>query len=98
MAHVEQDHELQAEFVIANKSGLHTRPGAVLVSIAKKFDSEITITNLSTQGKPANAKSLMKLMTCGIKCGHKVLITLKGQDAGDALKAIGEGIASGLGE
>ena len=29
--------QLKAEFVIANKSGLHTRPGAVLVNIAKSM-------------------------------------------------------------
>lgn len=90
--------QLKEEFVIANKSGLHTRPGAVLVNIAKKFESDITITNITVQGKPANAKSLMKLMTCGIKCGHKILITLEGADAKLALAAISEGIASGLGE
>lgn len=90
--------QLKAEFVITNKSGLHTRPGAVLVNIAKKYESDITITNLTAQGKPANAKSLMTLMTCGIKCGHKILVTFEGADAEHALAAISEGIASGLGE
>lgn len=90
--------QLKAEFVITNKSGLHTRPGAILVNIAKKYESDITITNLTAQGKPANAKSLMTLMTCGIKCGHKILVTFEGADAERALAAISEGIASGLGE
>ncbi|EKN1482784.1 HPr family phosphocarrier protein, partial [Salmonella enterica] len=49
-----------AEFVIHNKSGLHTRPGAVLVNIAKQFNSDIQIANVTSSGKPVNAKSLMK--------------------------------------
>lgn len=94
----ESNEQLKAEFFIANKNGLHARPGAVLVNIAKKFKCNITITNLTNQGEPVNAKSLMRLMTCGIKYGHKVLITLDGSDAEYALAAISEGIKSGLGE
>ena len=92
------DKAVEAEFTIHNKSGLHTRPGAVLVNIAKQFSSEILIENLSADGRSASGKSLMKLMTCGIKCGHRIKITVKGDDAELALKAISEGIASGLGE
>ncbi|WP_262021749.1 HPr family phosphocarrier protein [Vibrio quintilis] len=95
---VQNDLALEAKFTIENKSGLHTRPGAMLVKIAKQFDSDISITNLTSNGKPENAKSLMKLMTCGVKCGHEILVTLKGHDAKLALKAIDEGIQSGLGE
>jgi Phosphotransferase System HPr (HPr) Family len=90
--------DLQVEFEFTNKHGLHTRPGAVLVGIAKKFTCDITITNLTTQGKPANAKSLMKLMVSSIKCGHRILIQFQGPDAQVAMEAIMEGLQSGLGE
>ncbi|SHO58751.1 HPr family phosphocarrier protein [Vibrio quintilis] len=90
--------ELEAKFIIENKSGLHTRPGAMLVQIAKQFDCDISITNLTSNGKPENAKSLMRLMTCGIKRGHEILVTLQGHDAKSALEAISKGIQSGLGE
>ena len=87
-----------AEFVIRNKSGLHTRPGAVLVNIAKQFNSDIQIANVSSTGKPVNAKSLMKLMGIGVRNGHTIRVEAVGEDAHLAIEAISEGIASGLGE
>jgi phosphocarrier protein FPr len=87
-----------AEFVIQNKSGLHTRPGAVLVNIAKQFNSDIQIVNITSAGKPVNAKSLMKLMGIGVRSGHTIRVLATGDDARLAIDAISEGIESGLGE
>lgn len=87
-----------AEFVIHNKSGLHTRPGAVLVNIAKQFSSDIQIANVTSAGKPVNAKSLMKLMGIGVRSGHTIRVEATGEDARKAIEAISEGIASGMGE
>ncbi|WP_434341383.1 fused PTS fructose transporter subunit IIA/HPr protein [Motilimonas cestriensis] len=85
-------------FTVKNPHGLHARPGALLVSVAKKFNATIQITNLDSEGKSANAKSLMKLMTLGVKCGHRLTFTADGDDAEAALAALGEAIEQGLGE
>jgi len=89
---------LSAEFVIRNEHGLHARPGTMLVNTIKQFSSDITVTNLDGSGKPANGRSLMKVVALGVKKGHRLRFTAQGDDAQVALNAIGEAIASGLGE
>lgn len=94
----EQADVLSAEFTIRNEHGLHARPGTALVSVIKQFNSDITITNLDGSGKPANGRSLMKVVALGVKKGHRLRFTASGEDAQQALTAIEEAIASGLGE
>lgn len=92
------DDLLSEEFVIRNEHGLHARPGTMLVNTIKQFNSEITVTNLDGSGKPANGRSLMKVVALGVKKGHRLRFTAQGEDAEQALKAIGDAIAAGLGE
>ncbi|EGB6348479.1 fused PTS fructose transporter subunit IIA/HPr protein [Salmonella enterica] len=92
------DDVLSAEFVVRNEHGLHARPGTMLVNTIKQFNSEITVTNLDGTGKPANGRSLMKVVALGVKKGHRLRFTARGEDAEQALKAIGDAIAAGLGE
>ena len=92
------DDVLSEEFVIRNEHGLHARPGTMLVNTIKQFESEITVANLDGTGKPANGRSLMKVVALGVKKGHRLRFTAQGADAEQALKAIGDAIAAGLGE
>lgn len=87
-----------AIFTIKNAHGLHARPGAMLVAAAKKFESKITVCNLDGAAKPVNAKSLMKVIAMGVKCGHRLQFNAEGADAAQALASIGQAIESGLGE
>ncbi len=89
---------LTAEFTIRNEHGLHARPGTALVTVIKQFNSDITVTNLDGSGKPANGRSLMKVVALGVKKGHRLRFTASGEDAQQALNAIEEAINSGLGE
>lgn len=93
-----KDDLLSAEYVVRNEHGLHARPGTMLVNTIKQFESEITVTNLDGSGKPANGRSLMKVVALGVKKGHRLRFTAQGADAEQALKAIGDAIAAGLGE
>ncbi len=95
---VEQNEIISAEFVIRNEHGLHARPGAILVNIIKQFTSEITVTNLDGTGKPANGRSLMKVVALGVKKGNRLRFSARGEDAQVALDAIGAVISTGLGE
>lgn len=88
----------KAVFTIKNAHGLHARPGAMLVSEAKKFDSTIKVRNLNSESKTVNAKSLMKVIGLGVLHGHALEFSAEGTDADQAIKAIGAAIESGLGE
>ena len=74
------DDVLSAEFVVRNEHGLHARPGTMLVNTIKQFNSDITVTNLDGTGKPANGRSLMKVVALGVKKGHEVTFTIEGAD------------------
>ena len=89
---------LSDTFTIINPHGLHARPSAMLVKAVKEFSSQIWVANLDGDGKSVNAKSLMKLVSLGVRQGHRLHFTAKGEDAELALQGIGQVIADGLGE
>ncbi|MCK6261906.1 fused PTS fructose transporter subunit IIA/HPr protein [Vibrio sp. ZSDE26] len=88
----------RGEFKIKNAHGLHARPGAMLVAEAKKFESTIQVSNLDSDSAPVNAKSLMKVISLGVKHGYTLKFTADGQDSKQAIESIGKAIESGLGE
>lgn len=89
---------VSATFTIINPHGLHARPGAVLVKAAKNYEADIRVANLDGNGEEVSAKSLMKVIGMGVKCGHRLAFRASGADAEAALQGIGEAIAAGLGE
>ncbi|MCX8655992.1 fused PTS fructose transporter subunit IIA/HPr protein [Gilliamella sp. B2894] len=89
---------LTREFIVPNENGLHTRPSSVLVKLVKEFKSKVTVANLDGKAEPVSATSLMKIVALGAKKGSRLLFTAVGDDAVQALDAIGKAIESGLGE
>ncbi|PJG60792.1 fused PTS fructose transporter subunit IIA/HPr protein [Aeromonas cavernicola] len=89
---------LAETFTILNPHGLHARPGAMLVKVAKEYEADIRVANLDGSGEAVSAKSLMKVIGLGVKCGHRLAFRAEGADAEAALKGIGVAIAAGLGE
>lgn len=81
--------------LIPNPTGLHARPAATLVALAKGFDSEI---KLRRGDDTANAKSIMSIMGLAVGRGDKVVISAHGPDAEAALQALTQAIKDGLGE
>lgn len=79
---------VEKEAVVVPEAGLHARPAALFVKEAKSYDSNIVVVK---DGREANAKSSLKLMTLGAKHGDRLLIRAEGEDeeaAVDALVAI----------
>ncbi len=89
---------LTREFIVPNANGLHTRPSSVLVKLVKEFKSKVTVANLDGKAEPVSAISLMKIVALGAKKGSRLQFTAVGDDAAQALDAIGKAIESGLGE
>lgn len=85
-------------FTVRNEHGLHARPSAVLVNEVKKFTSKITVQNLTRETAPVSAKSLMKIVALGVTQAHRLRFVAEGDDAKQAIEALGKIIASGLGE
>jgi len=83
------------QFVIVNELGLHARAAARLVELASGFQAEV---ELEKDGQRANGKSIMGvLLLCGQR-GAAVKVRAQGEDAGEAVAAIGRLIADRFGE
>lgn len=81
--------------VIPNPTGLHARPAAVLVNLAKKYQSKVTLHRGENR---ANAKSVVALMGLQVGNGETVTLEAQGVDAKEAITELTEAVRSGLGE
>jgi phosphoenolpyruvate-protein phosphotransferase len=81
--------------VILNKTGLHARPAATFVDLAKRFEADIKVHNGNLV---ANGKSLISLLQLGVEHGTTVRVSAQGPDASEALNTLKNAIAVGLGD
>jgi phosphotransferase system HPr (HPr) family protein len=56
------------------------------------------VENLTTGRGPADAKSGIGLLTCGVSKGHRIRISAEGPDEEEAVRALCDLVASGTGE
>lgn len=82
------------EIEINHAVGLHARPAAEFVKIAAQFPGEIRVKNISADGGLVNAKSILSVLTLGVKKGHTILIEAEGERAEEAIGALKELISS----
>jgi phosphocarrier protein HPr len=82
---------VEKETTIAAAEGLHARPAAEFVHKAKGFSSDIVVVK---DGREANAKSPLKLMTLAAKHGEKITIRADGDDAEEAVNTLVELIST----
>ena len=65
--------------------GLDARPIALLVQEASQYSSSVYI---EVDQKQVNAKSIMAVMSLGVKQGNEVIITAEGEDEEEAIAEI----------
>lgn len=70
---------------VQNEDGLHARPAGVLAKTLAKFTSKVEMTAGS---KKVNAKSIMSIMSLGLKGGDEIVFQSEGDDASSAIEAI----------
>ncbi|MCK4595598.1 HPr family phosphocarrier protein [candidate division WOR-3 bacterium] len=72
---------------VTNSLGLHARPASMIVQVASKYDSEIT---LKKDDVKVNAKSIMGVMLLAAEKGSEVEIEAIGNDSKEAVVAVKE--------
>ncbi|MEW9094275.1 MAG: HPr family phosphocarrier protein [Clostridiaceae bacterium] len=72
---------------IKSKSGLHARPAATLVNLTQQFESNITI---EKDGKSANAKSIIGVLSIGASIGDIISVLIDGEDEAAAFNELEE--------
>lgn len=76
---------LKKDVVIKEKNGIHARPAGILVKVAGKFKSSIYIV---VSEKRVNAKSIMGVMSLGVRENQEISIEVDGEDENDAINEI----------
>ncbi len=78
-----------------NGLGLHLRAASRVVQLAQQFQSEIRVL---CEGRPANGKSILDLLTLAAQSGSRLEIEASGADAMEAIAALQELIEARLQE
>lgn len=73
------------DITVRIKSGLESRPVAVLVQVASQYESRIYVESGS---KKFNAKSIMGMMTLGLCEGETITVLAEGEDEAEAVMDI----------
>lgn len=93
-----QEFTREIHLTIQNSMGLHARPAAKLVTIASRFQSKITLRNITNNSDAVNAKSINQVVTLGVRNGNKIAIAASGLDADEVLAALQELVKANFGE
>ncbi|HPE67041.1 MAG TPA: HPr family phosphocarrier protein [Synergistales bacterium] len=79
---------MEKQVVVRNPHGLHARPAAKFVQAASSVPEDVII---EKNGKTANAKSILSIMSLGVSKGDTVTLRVAGE-SGEALLQTLEGI------
>ena len=86
---------ISKKVILKNETGMHARPASELAKIASSFKSNI---KLIVNEKEFNAKSVLNIMSAGIKQNTEIEIKCDGEDAIEAIKRIEELFENNFGE
>ncbi|MCQ1948415.1 dihydroxyacetone kinase phosphoryl donor subunit DhaM [Arthrobacter sp. zg-Y859] len=78
-------------WTLINPMGLHARPASAVAQALADLDAEITINGV-------DGKSVMMLMTLGLRPGETLSVTATGPDAARAVELVAEQVRNGFGE
>jgi len=76
---------LQRTVTVIHRQGLHARPAALFVQLAKRFASKVTV---KKGRKIIDGKSIMGLLTLAAGSGARISILTDGPDAEEALERL----------
>ncbi|WP_300384844.1 HPr family phosphocarrier protein [Clostridium sp.] len=82
---------ISKEVVVNNGTGLHARPATLLVKKASSFKSDVSI---EFNGKKANVKSLIGVLSLGVTKGANITVLASGDDEALAVEEIANLIAT----
>jgi len=86
---------VRKKIIVDIPAGLHLRPISVLCNHSMDYISTITI---KTGDKAVNAKSVLGVLSAGVKQGDEIELICDGPDESEALEMIQKIILGGLGD
>ncbi len=79
---------VQVVIVVRHRHGLHAGPADQFVRKANEFQSVIDVSNLTRNSKAVNAKSILGILSIGVRSGDSIQISARGLDEEDAVEAL----------
>ena len=76
---------ISKEIVLRNEEGVHARPATEIAKTANQYSCNV---KFNVQGKEYNAKSVLNIMSAGIKNNTQIKIICDGEDEENALTQI----------
>ncbi|WP_123054026.1 HPr family phosphocarrier protein [Clostridium sp. JN-1] len=73
------------EVIVKSSTGLHARPATLLVKKASSFKSDVSI---EFDGKKANVKSLIGVLSLGVTKNATITVSASGDDESLALEEV----------
>lgn len=65
------------KITLKNRLGIHARPASVIVKTVNQYQSKVSI---GTESRMADAKSILGVLSTGLKLGDEMTITADGPD------------------
>ncbi len=66
------------EVIVKSKNGLHARPASMIIDLASKYAGDVAF---HKDGKKYNGKSIMSVMSMGLRENEMVMIEATGDDS-----------------
>lgn len=76
---------IREKVTVIDKIGFHARTASLFAKNASTFTSDIRI---AFREKEVNAKSMLKIMTLGVKCNDEIEIIAEGEDEQKAIDSL----------
>ena len=83
------------KIILQNETGLHARPAGELVKLASTFKCNV---NITANERTVNAKSILAIMSLGIKENTEIEIECNGEDEDTAMNEIVNAFNNKFGE
>lgn len=84
------------EVMVGNTEGLHARPVMRFIETASRFQSKVTVMNVTRRGEKVDGKSAMQMMLLEATQGCVLRIEASGADAPAMVDALAALIESGF--
>jgi phosphocarrier protein len=86
---------IEKQLEVVNLLGLHARAAARFVRAASRYRSKITVTK---DGTTIDGKSILGILFLAASAGSNITIAASGEDEEEALEALSNLVAEGMGE
>ncbi len=85
-----------AEIVFRDRYGLHPRAAMRIQQAVGGFRSRVSVRSAEPAGRETDARSMIALVSAGIRAGDRIVVSADGEDEEAALAAVRQLVETGV--